>query len=112
MNTLNPCNMTLLMAAILFLLGLVTFITGIFILINRTNGRDVRTLAVQTTRLSQKGIADDVAGLIGNANALLNTLSDMVRTIAGIGAFLTILGLCTMLLAFWLVFQTRTLCLT
>ncbi len=52
-----------------------------------------------------KGIADDVAGLVGNASNLLSATNDLVRTSAGIGVFLAILGFLLMTAATWLVLK-------
>jgi hypothetical protein len=114
MNLFTPCSLTLFMAAILFLLGLGACVSGIAILIGRAGGREARALAAQTTRLAQKGLAVDssqLAGLVGNANALLGTINEMARTAAGIGIFLSLLGLFIVAITFWLVYQTRSLCL-
>lgn len=105
MISLFTYQLLLIMALILFGLGLLTSITGIIILATRAAGRDLRTLATQTTRLAQKGIAEDVAGLVGNASALLDAINKMVRTTAGVGVFLTIFGLVLMALACWLALQ-------
>jgi hypothetical protein len=105
MISLFTYQLLLIMALILFGLGLLTSITGIIILATRAAGRDLRTLATQTTRLAQKGIAEDVAGLVGNASALLDAINKMVRTTAGVGVFLTIFGLVLMGLACWLALQ-------
>ncbi|MFZ6030986.1 MAG: hypothetical protein ACOYYS_25035 [Chloroflexota bacterium] len=110
MHLLTPCHITLFMAASLFFLGLGTAVTGVIVLVNRACGRDMHTLAVQTTRIAQKGLAEDIAGLVGNANSLLATLNAMAQTAAGIGIFLTLLGLGIVGLSFWLVFQARVLC--
>ena len=58
----------------------------------RAAGRDIRSLAVQTTKLAQKGLAENVAGLVGNASSLLEAVNDLIRTTAGIGVFLTVMG--------------------
>jgi len=71
----------------------------------RAAGKDVHTLATQTTRLAQKGLAEQVAGLVGNASALLEAVNKLVRTTAGVGVFLTVLGLLLMISASLLVLQ-------
>jgi hypothetical protein len=96
METLTPYNLLLMMAVALFVLGLVTFITGVVILAIRAPGRDMQTLATQTTRLAQKGIAEDVAGLVGNASALLDAMQQLSRTATGVGVFLALLGVLLM----------------
>jgi hypothetical protein len=94
-----------IMAIILFALGLLSTIAGIIVLIFRAAGKDISTLAIQSTRLVQKGLAEDVAGLVGNASALLETVNQLVRTTAGIGVFLTVLGVIMMMVASWLALQ-------
>ncbi len=86
------------MAAGLFVMGLFTLLTGVIILFIRSMGRETRTISKQVTRLAQKGLADDIAGLVGNASTLLTATSDLIKTTRGIGTFLTIMGAILMLL--------------
>ena len=88
----------------LALLGVLSTATGIIILAIRTSGKDVQTLANQTSHLAQKGLAEDVAGLVGNASALVEALNQLVRTSAGIGIFLVVFGF-VMLVAAYLMVQ-------
>ena len=98
-------DIKLLMVLGLFLLGAITLLVGIILLITRSAGKEVRTLATQTAKLAQKGIAEDVAGLVGNASNLLSATNELVRTSAGIGVFLAVLGVVLMAAATWLVLQ-------
>ena len=98
-------QLLLIMAVLLFGLGVLTCITGVIILATRAAGRDIRTIAKQTTQLAQKGLAEDVAGLVGNASALLEAMNKLVRTTAGVGVFLTLFGLVLMALSTWLALQ-------
>ena len=98
-------QLMLLMAISLFILGLLGVIIGITILVTRTASKEVRTLATQTTRLAQKGLSDDIVGLVGNTSALLEALNALVRTTAGIGVFITIVGLVMMVASGWFVYQ-------
>jgi hypothetical protein len=91
----------------LFTIGAITFFTGVIVLIRRSAGKEVRTLAAQTVELAQKGLAQEVAGLVGNASALLNATNDLMRTTAGVGIFLTLLGVTLMTVASWVVLQIR-----
>jgi hypothetical protein len=61
-------ELLIIMAIILFFLGMASSITGIVILTTRAAGRDIHTLATQTTS-SSKGAGEEVAGLVGNAIA-------------------------------------------
>ncbi len=98
-------QLMLLMAITLFILGLLGVIIGIIILVTRTASQEVRTIATQTTRLAQKGLSDDIVGLVGNTSALLEALNALVRTTAGIGVFITIVGLLMMVASGWIAYQ-------
>jgi hypothetical protein len=93
----------LTMASGIFLIGVIALCVGIFILVSRTMGKDISAIAQQTTKMAQKGIADDMAGLVGNASTLLSELNGLIKTSAGIGVFLVILGLVLMAGSFWIV---------
>jgi hypothetical protein len=81
-----------IMAMSLIVLGIISLISGILTLVLRVSGRDIHTLASQTLRLAQKGVADEVAGLVGNASALLEALNQLVRTSTGVGVFLILVS--------------------
>lgn len=102
MQSIHPQDVQIFMAAGMFLVGMCAFLAGVAILVLRAWGRDIRSLTNQTSRLAQKGLAEDVAGLVGNASALLAIVNDMVRTATGIGVFLMLVGLGLMTLAYWL----------
>jgi len=61
----------------------------------------------QTTKLAQKGITEDITGLVGNARTLIEALNDMVKTTAGVGVFLILLGIGLMGAAYALVLQIK-----
>lgn len=96
-------DLVLLLAAGLALLGGLSIAAGILVLITRSAGKDVQTLAAQTTRLAQKGIAEDVAGLVGNASSLVESLNQLTQTSAGVGIFLVIIGFIMLIVAFLMV---------
>jgi hypothetical protein len=98
-------ELLLTMAFSLFVLGMLTTIIGILILTTRVTNKDLRTIANQTSRLAQKGLAEEVAGLVGNASSLLDAMNQLVRTTTGVGVFLTLLGLCLMCAAGWIVLK-------
>ena len=98
-------ELLVIMAIVLFILGMASTIVGIVILTTRATGRDIQTLATQTTHLAQKGLAEEVAGLVGNATTLLDAMNQLIRTAAGVGFFLTVFGLVLMMAAGWLALQ-------
>ncbi|MFM8320395.1 MAG: hypothetical protein ACKOC5_05715 [Chloroflexota bacterium] len=102
---LSTHDMVLFLVGILFLVGLVTFVIGLLILVLRASSSDVQLLAAQAGRLVQKGMTEQVAGLVGNATVLLDSLNQLVRNTRGVGIFLTFTGLGLMVLAVWLGIQ-------
>lgn len=107
MFALNLPDTLLLMAAALFLLGMCSLVMGIFVLITRVMNKEVSTLSAHTAKLARKGITEDIAGLVGNASALVDAMNQMVRTAAGIGIFLTVIGLGMMAASYWMVLQVE-----
>jgi hypothetical protein len=87
------------MITALFFAGLISFIIGIVILIARSGSKELKILAKQSTQLAQKGFAEEVAGLVGNASSLLTATNELIKTTAGIGVFLTLLGVTLMIVA-------------
>jgi hypothetical protein len=92
------------MVSCVFTLGTITFVIGLIILLTRTMGKDIRAITSQTSKLAQKGLAEDLAGLVGNASVLLNATSELVRTNSGIGLLLIFLGLAQMAASITLLF--------
>ena len=92
----------LTMAGIALALGVILLLIGVVVLITRALGGDIKKIANQTAKLAQKGIAEEVAGLVGNAFTLTQSLNEMVRTAAGVGTFLVLVGIILMAAAFGL----------
>jgi hypothetical protein len=102
---LTSYTLIIYLDAMLFLLGMIAFLTGILILALRTASPDIKTLALQTSQLAQKGIAEDISGLVGNASNLLDSMNQMVRTTRGVGMVLALLGMFLMGLACYFALQ-------
>lgn len=86
------------MASGLFLIGLITFATGVAVLIIRSIGQDTRSISKSIAQITNKGIADDLSGLVGNASMLMDATTNLIQTTKGIGVFLVISGSVFMLL--------------
>jgi len=86
------------MASGLFLIGLITFATGVAVLVIRSIGQDTRTISKSIAQITEKGIADDVSGLVSNASALMSATTNLIQTTKGIGVFLIISGSVFMIL--------------
>jgi hypothetical protein len=90
--TLSTDDFLQTMAVVLFIIGLIALSIGIFTLAKQAVSKYVQIIAEQTTKLAQKGIAEDVAGLVGNASSLLTALNQLVASNAGIGIILTLIS--------------------
>lgn len=97
MRDSNAIQIMITLIAILFSLGGLTFLSGIVILAISAANQGIKSLATQVTNLAQKGITDDISGLVGNAANLIQGLDQLSKTRAGIGVFLTVLGLLMMI---------------
>jgi hypothetical protein len=73
------------------------------LLVTRASGKAVHTIASQAARLAQKGIAEEISGLVGNASSLIEALNQLIRTNAGIGIFLVLFGFVMLVVAFLMV---------
>jgi len=102
METLTVSNLEIIMLTSTYALGFLTIIIGIAILVHGAWGSDVRTLVSQTARLAQKGLAEEISGLVGNASTLLSSINEMVRTSSGIGLYLTLVGIVLLSIAYYI----------
>ncbi len=104
---ITKTELLMTMAEVALGLGIILLVIGVIILITRVLGGGVKEIAEQTARLAQKGIAEEVAGLVGNASTLVESLNQLVRTAAGVGVFLIVIGLLLMAAAYGLVLQVH-----
>jgi len=98
-------DMQIVIAGSVFLLGFLCILMGAFVLISRGYSREVRALAAHTARLAQKGVAQEVSGLVTGASQLVGAINELVRTASGIGVFLISLGLVMIVSSFWVLQQ-------
>jgi hypothetical protein len=107
MASMTVNDFILTMGIALLVAGLVFLGIGAFVLVKKLLGKDLQNIADQTTKLAQKGITDDITGLVGNARSLIDALNDLVKTTAGVGIFLLLLGIALLGSAYALVLQIR-----
>ena len=107
MFPLTVDDLLLTISAVLFLLGIVTIGAGVVILVTKVMGGDIKLITDQASALTQKGITEDVTGLVGNASKLIDSLNDLVRTASGVGIFLVIIGFVLMMTAYYLLIQIK-----
>lgn len=103
MFAMSSTDFIMTMAIVLLVIGVVVLGIGVYTLIKKVLGKELNTIADQTVKIAQKGITDEISGLVGNARALIEVLNEMVKTATGIGIFLVILGALLMAGAYLLV---------
>ena len=104
-STLDTVGIMKIIVVALFALGTISLAAGIFILFKKVMGDELKVIANQTAKLVQKGLAEEVAGLVGNASALLDALNNLIRTTTGVGVFLMLVGFILMVVSYYLALQ-------
>ena len=107
MLSMTVNDFILTMGIALLVAGLVFLGIGAFVLVKKLLGKDLQNISDQTTKLAQKGLTEDITGLVGNARSLIDALNDLVKTTAGVGILLLMLGLVLLGGAYALVLQIR-----
>jgi len=105
MIPLTFSDVQILIAASIFILGFLLVLIGALVLVSRGYSREVRALATHTARLGQKGLAQEVTGLVTSASELVAALNGLVRTASGIGVLLISVGLGLMYAGYWVIQQ-------
>lgn len=105
MIAMTANDFILSMAVGLLCAGLLSIFAGIMVLLTKIAGKDMQTIAEQTVKMAQKGLAEDVAGLVGNASALIDAMNGLVKSVTGIGVFLVLVGFLLLAGAYGLILQ-------
>jgi len=103
MFQLTANDFVLTLAGIVLFLGVISFIVGLFILAFKITTGDFSKISSQSAKLMSKGLTDDVSDLMGNAASLLESLTQMSKTRAGVGMFLVIVSFVLFIVAYYLV---------
>lgn len=107
MLSMSVNDFMLTMGIALLVAGLVFLGIGCFVLVKKILGKELQTIADQTSKLAQKGLTEDVTGLVGNARSLIDSLNSLIKTQAGVGVMLLLLGILLLAGAYALVLQIR-----
>ena len=100
---MSLAEIRLAMTATLFLIGVVASISGLWIIMAKEYQSAMRQLANQSIRINGRAVTqEDVAPVIDSAARLVEAISQLIRTAAGIGAFLCVVGVGICVVAFWL----------
>jgi len=95
-------DLIITMVICLFVMGVISIGAGAYILVSKVVGKEINTIAAETTKLAAKGLSDEISGLVGNASSLIDALNQLVRTTTGIGVFLVLTGFVFIVAAYYL----------
>jgi hypothetical protein len=101
--TYSPETLKAVMSLALFASGMFNIGFGVWRLLGREFQSTIKSLSLQSARIGQKAVTDDIAGIADSAARLMESVNQLVRTNAGIGAFLTMLGMVQVVAAYWIV---------
>ncbi len=91
------------MAGVLFAMGIVMIISGLLIILAKEYQETMRLLSAQTPKLAGKAITDQtVLAAIDGTTRLLDAVKGLIQTAVGVGAFLCLFGVAVCGLAFWM----------
>ncbi len=93
MFTMTVNDFLLTMAICLLAGGMIMLVVGVFIMVKKLMGKELQNISEQTTKLAQKGLTDDISGLVGNAGSLIESLNNLTKTTAGIGILIVLIAL-------------------
>jgi hypothetical protein len=98
-----PLIIQMSMVVVLFVAGLILLGSGLWIILTREYQDTMRTLSAQSSRVSSKSLADlTVQPALEGASQLMDSITRMVQTALGMGAFLCVLGSMLCAASLWL----------
>jgi len=97
------------MTVVLFLAGVAMLISGLMIITAREYQEAMRALSNQSTRLTGKAIIDiSMQTALEGTSQLLNSITRLIQTAIGTGAFLCLLGTTVCGIRVWMLTLLRT----
>ena len=90
---INSEALRLLVAVVNLLFGAVFLIAGLRKMFAAEYLPAMRALAAQSAKISQKSLTEDMAQIAQAASKLCDSVTRMVRTSSGSGAFLVLVGM-------------------
>ena len=92
MVSMGVSDFVMTMALVLLVIGVIVLGFGIFTLVKKVLGKELNLIAEQTAKIAQKGVTEEISGLVGKARALIEVLNEIVKTNNGISNFLILFG--------------------
>jgi len=92
------------MSVSLFIIGVLSSLSGLWIILAKEYHQTMKQMATQSVRISGRAVTQDtVAPLIDSAARMVEAVTQLIRTAAGVGAFLCIAGVGICVISFWMI---------
>jgi H+/Cl- antiporter ClcA len=103
MFALSASDFVITLAGVIVVLGVLAFIVGLFTLAFKISSSEFSEISAHSAKIMSKGLTEDVTVLVNNASSLLESISQMTKTKAGVGMFLIIVSFILFFVAYYLV---------
>jgi hypothetical protein len=91
------------MSVVLFALGLCSCVAGLWTMLSRKYQQALKSISSQSAKVSSKALTDiALAPLLDGLSGLVKSIDQLVRTSAGVGAFLCLAGVVLCVTGFWM----------
>jgi len=92
------------MSVSLFMIGVLSSLSGLWIILAKEYHETMKQMATQSVRISGRAVTQDaVAPLIDSASRMVEAVTQLIRTAAGVGAFLCSAGVVICVISFWMI---------
>jgi len=94
----------IVMSISMFVIGVLSSLSGLWIILAKEYHQTMKELSIQSIRINGRAITQDsVAPLIDSASGMVEAINQLIRTAAGVGAFLCVAGVMICIVAFWMI---------
>jgi len=92
------------MSVSLFIIGVLSCVSGLWIILAKEYHQTMKQLSAQSVRINGLAVTQDsVAPLVDSAARMVEAVTQLIRTAAGVGAFLCISGVVICVISFWMI---------
>ncbi len=106
-SMLTLTDMQVLIALTVMGAGLCSLAAGIIVLVSRGFSKEMKVLAAQSAKLSEKGMSHDMEGVVAGVGEILGLLNQLTKTSTGVGMFLMAAGVGLIGAAYYVVMQVQ-----
>lgn len=94
----------IVMGCLIFILGVIASLCGLYIILRKEYQEAVRTLSSQSPKLAIKSPMEELVKPLADTSVqLMETLNKLIQTAVGVGAFLCLLGSGLCILGYWMI---------